>query len=114
MAWEKRNETRNRYLYRSYRTVNGKVRKEYLGKGDLAATASRLQEQAEAKRIAAAAAWNREKGREAEVTAALHDFCCESDALVHAVLTAAGYYSHRGEWRKRRACCQEDQEDQGV
>lgn len=99
MAWESRSGLQ--YFYRSYRTPDGRVRKEYFGNGARAECAA-----------ARDAERQREKRRDEEAIVA---FCVEvSDAdllltsfgqrcslLLEATLVANGYHKHRGEWRRR-------------
>ena len=100
MAWEDRRRG-GRYYYRSVR-VGEKVRKEYVGAGEMAEALARsdgtirrvrelerARERAEAERLEALAAPARELDDAAEV-------------LVRAHLLAAGYRRHKGEWRMRR------------
>jgi hypothetical protein len=101
MAWESRSGTGRRYYTRS-RRVNGRVVREYVGRGRRGATARQ-----DAERRA-----RREEGRldrideraRLEAVDARFD---EWDELVKSVtwgmLLLAGYHKHdRGEWRKRR------------
>jgi hypothetical protein len=99
MALEKRGD--NLYYYRSVR--NGeKVRKVYVGSGELARIAhegdilrrtgreaEREQEKAELERLEALAAPIRELADAAEI-------------LAHAHLIAGGYRRYEGHWRLRR------------
>ena len=103
MAWEARCDRRQRYYYRSYRTADGKVRKQYLGKGRVAEIAAALDELARAERKAAMAAWREQLRQEKAAEAALDDFCNECGVLLQTAMEAAGYCLHRGEWRRRHA-----------
>jgi len=93
MAWEK-----GRYYTRS-RKVNDRVVREYLGTGEAAEQAARLDASARQQREARRAAL-------AELTALdapLDDLAERTELLARAALAAAGYRQHRrGEWRKRR------------
>jgi hypothetical protein len=93
MSWETRGSRRR---YTRSRRVAGKVVREYVGTGELAAQAAaaddahRRQEQAD-----------RDARRVLDVDVeALDDL---AELLAHAALLVAGYYRHdRGPWRKRR------------
>jgi hypothetical protein len=101
MAWETR-KGRGRYYCRSKR-VNGKVVREYFGKGWKALSVSALDELLRAKRAAASAARREEKGEFYELDAKLRAISDASDLLARAAMLAAGYHQHhRGEWRRRR------------
>jgi hypothetical protein len=101
MAWETRHDNRQRYYYRSRRTADGKVEKQYLGKGRTAELAAASDQKAQAERKAALAAWREQKREQDAIDAALKDFCEECSVMLEAALVAAGYYLHRGEWRRR-------------
>jgi hypothetical protein len=97
MGWDK-----GRYYTRS-RKVNGRVVREYVGSGPVAALAAQMDALERERKEAEAAAWRAEKARldalDADV-AALIDL---TDLLARAALRAAGFHQHkRGEWRKRR------------
>jgi hypothetical protein len=101
MAWETRNG-QGRYYTRS-RRVGGRVVREYLGTGEVAELAARMdaidraaQERDRARKRQAKAT---EDARDTELQAV-----CEAGLLWSRVaLLAAGYHRHdRGEWRRRR------------
>jgi hypothetical protein len=93
MGWDK-----GRYYTRS-RKVNGRVVREYLGTGEAAAQAARLDARARQEREARRAAM----AELAALDAPLDDLAERTDLLARAALAAAGYRQHcRGEWRKRR------------
>ena len=95
MAWEERNG--NRYYYQSERDETGRVRKRYVGSGEVAqliahadATRQRLRQK------------RREKDREElEHMQSLIDASLELDeaveVLVRAQLVAGGLHRHKGE-----------------
>lgn len=100
MAWEIRGE--RSYYYRAKRE-NGRVRKEYVGTGELA---DLLAEYDEAERQLAKA---RERQVRIEIAAVLDGeaeamtLAQGASSLVRASLYAAGYRQHkRGEWRRPR------------
>ena len=97
MGWD-----RGGYYSRS-RRENGRVKREYLGKGEVGAIAAHLDL---LDREARAAERETDRARRAEMEAldrpieALDEL---ADLLTEAALVAAGYHRHkRGEWRKRR------------
>jgi hypothetical protein len=101
MAWEKRSG--NRYYYQSERDEHGKVKKRYIGAGEIAeliAHADETRRRARQER--------RERGRkELENMEALAAPILETDVtvdvLTRAQLVAAGYHRHKGEWRRARS-----------
>ena len=99
MALEKRNG--KLYYYRSVREGE-RVRKVYLGAGELARIArdeelmSRALKAAERKR-------QREEVERLEVLAApVAELCEISEILARAHLVAGGCHRHKGEWRRQR------------
>ena len=101
MGWEAR-ERGGRYYTRS-RREGGRVVREYIGAGPRGELAALADEEERAARQAARSAWEAQRAQVAEAEAMLLALCEGTDALVAAVLAAAGYHQHhRGEWRKRR------------
>jgi hypothetical protein len=93
MGWDK-----GRYYTRS-RKANGRVAREYVGTGEAAERAARLDAMARQEREARRAAL----AELAALDAPLDDLAELTDLLARAALAAAGYRRHhRGEWRKRR------------
>jgi hypothetical protein len=101
MGWEKR--ARGSKYYTRSRRVDGRVVREYIGKGPKA------EEQAEDDQLARmvmakqrAIVQSRLKQLDA-LDATIGKFSKVLDSAVHVVLKDAGYHQHhRGEWRKRR------------
>lgn len=101
MAWETRGG-RGKYYTRSVRR-DGRVRREYIGTGDVgqaaAAADSRRREGQEADREARRGALR----RVSECDDRVRELCEASEIATRAVLLMAGYHRHsRGEWRQRR------------
>ncbi len=100
MAWETRRG--NLYYYRSRRSADGRVRKEYCGTGPEAIAEAKADEVA---RDAARQARD-ELLRIAEeaktVNCMMNDLDDAVRMLTAGTLLAAGYHQHRGHWRKRR------------
>ena len=95
MAWERRGN--QKFYYRS-RKVNGRVVREYIGRGERAKRAA--QEDAQKKAVRE---HDRIERREWESMdkdiAQLHQL---TKLLTHSHLVNAGFYRHhRGEWRRR-------------
>ncbi len=104
MGWERRKSSSERYYTRS-RRVNGRVRREYIGRGqaaELLAEMDRLRRQARA--IERAIAVEERAEREAfyaRLFGPLDVLEAASGALVRQTLMAAGFRQHnRGEWRR--------------
>ena len=101
MAWETR-ERGGRYYTRS-RKVRGKVVREYVGTGPRAELAAAEDALHRAARARAAQDRRGERERWADLEAPLAQLDGLGDALLAAVLLAAGYHRHdRGVWRQRR------------
>lgn len=101
MAWEERARGA-RYYYQSERDGTGKVRKRYVGTGEIA----ELIAHADATRQRVREA-RREEGREElervrDLVAPALELDDAVEALVRAHLVAAGYRERRGQWRLRR------------
>jgi hypothetical protein len=95
MAWERRG---NQKFYYSSHKVNGRVIKEYLGRGERAKRAALEDAQKKAIRENDRAERQEWEGIDSKI-AQLHQF---TKLLSHSYLLNAGFYQHhRGEWRKR-------------
>jgi hypothetical protein len=99
VAWERRGE--NLYYYQAERE-DGRVRKKYVGTGEVAELVAHADETLRRTR-----AERRDKERaelgEAEVLASAADELDEvAKILARAELVAAGYHRHKGQWRRRR------------
>jgi hypothetical protein len=97
MGWDK-----GRYYTRSYK-VDGRVFREYLGRGRLAEIVADLDAQVREQRQ-----WERSEIREKKNSidafeAELRNLDETAELVARAALQAAGYHQHkRGEWRKKR------------
>ena len=99
MAWEERRG--NRYYYRSVR--DGKrVRKEYVGAGEVTEALARADEAIRRIRELEAAERRAEVERLAQLDAPVAQLCEMVEVLARAELVVAGYYRHKGQWRFRR------------
>ena len=102
MAWEQRRGD-GLYYYRSVRD-GGRVRKEYVGRGEIAEVIAHADETIRQSRAARAEREREDlEGARGLATAAdeLHE---AAETLARAELVAAGYHRHKGEWRLRREC----------
>jgi hypothetical protein len=100
MAWERG------YYYR-VRRENGRVVREYVGRGRIAEMLAELdvaeREKAQGKARLDAENLRTEKAKLDALDAGIEALIETTDVLAHAALVAAGYHQHkRGEWRKRR------------
>ncbi len=101
MAWESRNG-QGRYYTRS-RRVDGRVVREYVGKGEVARAIADLDAHDRDIREARAAAQRLERESLECGQRELDTLCGLTDAVAHRALQVAGYHRHnRGEWRRRR------------
>ena len=99
MAWERRGS--NLYYYQSQR-VDGRVRKKYVGAGEVAQAIAHADEAIRRSR-AARSEQARVELEEARTLASAGEELCEvADILAVAELVAAGYHRQKGEWRMRR------------
>jgi hypothetical protein len=100
MSWETRNGCGN-YYTRSRRS-GGRIIREYIGIGNYALVIAHDDAQERQKRQAEAARLRRQKASDQSLDTQIDDLCRLADAAAHAVLLAAGYHNHKGQWRKRR------------
>ena len=96
MGWEK-----GRYYTRS-RKVNGRVVREYVGGGEVGAMAARVDAINRERRQRERDAWRSEQEEMDTIDAAVDNVCQVADIVAKATMVAAGFYCHRGEWRRRR------------
>ena len=103
MGWERG----CRYYTRS-RRENGRVVREYVGRGENGCLAALLDTEARAEKIRHRKEVESEVASIEELDAPLNELNALADAAVRDVLEAAGFRQHnRGEWRKRRGEHQE-------
>lgn len=101
MAWETRNG-RGRYYTRS-RKVDGRVQREYVGSGEVAALCAELDQRERREEDAKRKRWREERERLSADERDIEAWYAMADRLLRAELTVAGYRQHaRGEWRLRR------------
>ena len=113
MAWEQRQDTTNRYYYRSQRLPDGRIVKIYCGggeRGTRAADADRQRRDEKSRELLRHQALLKHIQY---VATPLVDLCKAGDVITEAAPLAAGYHNPRGEWRKKRhgrpfKCCNTD------
>ena len=99
MAWETRGN--GRYYYRKVRD-GGRVRSEYIGAGMLAEAHAGLDEIDRHSAAAGRVAWAATVQAERDAERAIDEAADVAEALTAAVLIAAGYHTHRRQWRRQR------------
>jgi hypothetical protein len=101
MAWERR--TRGGQYYTKSRKVNGRVVREYLGCGPLAAFMAQSDADDRALRTALQSEQAAARVPILAADRAVATLCEQVDQAVRDALLAAGYHQHaRGAWRKKR------------
>ena len=98
MGWETR-ERGGRYYYRSVR-VGEKVRKEYLGAGEIAEALARSDETIRRVRELERASGRVEVERLEDLAAPVLRLDEAAATLLRAELVAAGFHRHKGVWRR--------------
>jgi hypothetical protein len=101
MAWEER-ERGGRYYYQSERDEDGKVKKRYVGSGEVAELIAHADETRRRAREARRNRQREELARAEALAAPVLELSDISDVLVRAHLVAGGYRRHKGEWRRER------------
>jgi hypothetical protein len=101
MAWEQR-ERGGRYYYQSERDEDGKVRKRYIGSGELAELIAHAEETRRRAREAKRDREREELERAEALAAPVLEVDEAAEVLARAVLLASGYHRHKGEWRRER------------
>jgi hypothetical protein len=99
MAWERRGG--DFYYYQSERE-NGRVRKKYIGRGELAHLIAHSAQTRRSVREERRAKERAELERIKDLSAVGDELYEAAEALARAELIAAGYHRHKGEWRLRR------------
>jgi hypothetical protein len=99
MGWEERRG--HSYYYRSVR-VGTRVRKEYVGGGDLGQLVARLDELERLQRKEEEAFCKGERERLQRSAAFLQELEEAGEVLTRAHLLASGCHQHKGQWRRKR------------
>ena len=99
MAWERRGS--NLYYYQSER-VDGRVRKNYVGAGEVAQAIAHADETIRRSRVVQSERARVELEEVRTLASTGEELCEAADILAAAELVAAGFHTHKGEWRMRR------------
>jgi hypothetical protein len=100
VAWERRGS--NLYYYQSKR-LDGRVRKKYVGTGEVAQAIAHSDETIRRGRAAQSERARVEFEEARTLAAAAEELCEAAEILAVAQLVASGYHRHKGgEWRMRR------------
>jgi hypothetical protein len=99
MAWERRGESL--YYYRSVREGE-KVRKEYVGRGEIAEALAHADETIRRSRAERIRREDEELERVRLLVSCADELHETAEALARAEMVAAGYHRHKGEWRRRK------------
>jgi len=89
------------YFYKSRRDGE-KVRKVYVGAGEFAHVAAKLDEAKRQQREEEVAYWKAERERLEASAAFLKELEEAAEVLTRAHLLASGCHQHKGQWRRRR------------
>lgn len=99
MGWEQRGN--GLYYYRK-RRIGDTVVSEYVGRGELAQLIATLDALEREEREAEQEAWREHRDEIAAVDQMLDEIQEVVRTLTRAYLLAAGYHTHKGQWRRRR------------
>jgi hypothetical protein len=100
VGWEKG----GRYYTRS-RKVNGRVVREYSGKGVIGEAAAQLDADRRALRAEQVAARRQERAAQEALAAQVEELDQLADLLARVALVAAGYHRPKRDiWRRKRVC----------
>jgi hypothetical protein len=99
MAWEQRGS--NLYYYQSQR-LDGRVRKNYVGAGEVAQAIAHADETIRRSRVVQSERARVELEEVRTLASTGEELCEAADILAAAQLVAAGFHTHKGEWRMRR------------
>jgi len=103
MGWEQRARGAGPYYYQSERDEAGRVRKRYIGTGDIAEIIARNDESRRRVREARREQDRKELERMEALVAPLAELDEAAAVLAQAHLVAGGCHRHKGEWRRARA-----------
>jgi len=104
MSWEKRGQ--NGPYYTESKRINGKIKRSYIGQGELADIAAQwdqiARENREFEQYCQKELKKEEAQKRQEINQALTTLANVTDALVEEALKEAGFHNHKGQWRKKR------------
>jgi transposase len=89
------------YYYKSQRDGE-KVRKVYVGAGEFAHEAAKLDEVKRRQREEEATYWREERERLERSAAFVREVESAVEVLTRAYLLASGFHQHKGQWRRQR------------
>jgi hypothetical protein len=92
---------RGNYYYRSSRDGN-RVRTHYLGKGELGRMLAAMDNEQIAERKHIQGEWTQEKEKQKTTERYIDGQAARIRNLAKIVLLAAGYHTHKGQWRRLR------------
>lgn len=99
MGWEQRGN--KKYYYRK-RREGDRVVSEYVGSGPLAELASTLDNLTRQEQSLQREQMQREREAIRALDTEVEDVCTVIRVLTYGALLAAGYHTHKGQWRKKR------------
>lgn len=89
--------------YTRTRKQDGRVIREYVGRGPLAELAAETDALKRLRREEVARTWRAEREGLEAIDRSVEELYDAAEILTQAILLAAGYHQHnRGEWRKKR------------
>jgi hypothetical protein len=100
MSWQKR---RQKSYYYSKRRVNGRYVNHYLGNSPQARAAAQADLLRAQIRAQQRAEFELEKQNIKQIENLLDEMNALLQPLIHAHMVSAGYYLHKGQWRKKHA-----------
>jgi len=100
MSWEKRNGTGA--YYTTSRRVNGRVVREYIGKGILGEIAHKQDLILRSESSVERESLELQKVEHAALLSDIDSFCDFAECIANGFLVLSGFHKHkRGEWRRR-------------
>ena len=99
MSWEMRE--RGGPYYTRTRRINGRQIREYIGGGIRGQEAAEIDAEERVRRDKERQQWRQVKAEVAQIEGEMRDYDGVCKTAVAKALESAGYFNHRGEWRKR-------------
>ena len=99
MGWEDRGKSGRYYVRKRWR--KGTCHSEYLGSGPLAEAIAALDAAERAERRAEQERRQQQRHEYEAAERQIGELCEDVDTLVTATLLDAGYYQHKGTWRRK-------------
>jgi hypothetical protein len=102
MGWETRD--RGASYYYEKKRIGSRVSSVYVGAG-LAGTLAEVYAQRDrAEKAAEREALRREMAKQDAIDSRIDEVCRMTETFVRAVLIAAGFHQHKGQWRRKKQC----------